>query len=78
MPKHFHGIIQRAQRRREERRQAYVDEALREGEVGQCTECNEVFTWGSLTDFSTQEEYKVLCRTCISKHDPRFVGGQRG
>ena len=64
------GLRERFHRERKEK----VLEALREGEVGECTNCHNIYPWRGLTDFSTQERYEALCANCIRERDPRYGG----
>jgi hypothetical protein len=64
------GLRERFRRERKEQ----LDQAIREGEVGECTSCHNIFPWRRLTDFSTQERYEMLCDNCIARNDPRYRG----
>lgn len=59
----------------EEKRQK---DALREQEIGTCSECNQVYPWSKLQDESTQEYAYVICINCRARRDPRLYGGSDG
>lgn len=71
LDKNFWDRIRRTRRR--------VPEFLREENVGQCTECGNIYPWSLLLDLSTQEYQHVVCQNCRRRHDERFGGHrQRG
>lgn len=65
------GFLQRLARLQRQRRVSREQDMLREAEVGQCSECGNIYPWDKLKDFSTQTYMKVLCPKCIQGHDPR-------